>query len=123
VFDQAAEIGGGDAAADIEVLGGRPYVDCLSVRTAVLSLVGRPHEGLKFAERLPVLLRGPGLRSDLSSAATDRIWPCWVLGDAERARRYSSEALQIAERFGSDRLVVYSLWACSVASCLALRWE
>src|SRR5208282_3384765 len=37
VFDQAAEIGGGDAAADIEVLGWRPYVECLSIRSAVLS--------------------------------------------------------------------------------------
>jgi hypothetical protein len=86
VFDQAAEIGGGDAAADIEVLGWRPYVECLSIRTAVLSLLGRPHQGLEFAERLPALLRRLGLRSDMSSAATDRIWLCWMLGDAERAR-------------------------------------
>jgi hypothetical protein len=46
-----------------------------------------------------------------------------MLGDADRARRFSSEALQMAERFGSDRNVVYALLACGGASCLALRWE
>jgi class 3 adenylate cyclase/tetratricopeptide (TPR) repeat protein len=123
VFDKAAEIGGGDAGADIEVLGWRPYVECLSIRAAVHSFLGRPHEGLEFAERLPALLRRPGLRADMSSPAADRFWPCWILGDADRARRFSSEALQAAERFGADRNVVYALLACGGASCLALRWE
>ena len=41
--------------------------------------------------------------------AADRIWTCWILGDAERARRFSSEALQMAERFGADRNIVYAL--------------
>jgi len=122
-FDQAIEIGGGDEAADLEVLGWRPYVESLSVRTAVLSVMGRPGDALEFAERLPALRARPGLQWDWSSAASDRIWLCWTLGDAERARRYSREALQEAERFGSDRLVVYALWACGVASCLGLRWE
>ena len=121
-FDQAVEIGGGDDAADLEVLGWRPYVESLSVRSAVLSVMGRPNDVLEFAERLPVFQRRLGLHCDMSSPASDRIWLCWMLGDAVRARRYTSEALQEAERFGSDRLVVYALWACSVASCLGLRW-
>jgi hypothetical protein len=74
-------------------------------------------------ERLSELLRGPGAHSDISSPACDRIWTCWPLGDADRARQFSSEALRIAERFGADRNVVYALLACGVASCLALRWE
>jgi class 3 adenylate cyclase/tetratricopeptide (TPR) repeat protein len=122
-FDEAAEIGGGDDAADLEVLGWRPYLESLSVRSAVLSLYGRPGDALEFAERVSRLLRRPGQNSDLSSLATDRIWLCWVLGDEERARRYTSEALQMAERFGSDRLVVYALWASGVASCLGSRWQ
>ena len=58
-----------------------------------------------------------------SGPAGDRVSTCWILGDADRARRYSTEALQMAERFGADRNVVYALLACGVASCLALRWE
>ncbi len=123
IYNQAVEIGGGDAAADIEVLGWRLYVECLSIRSAVQSVLGRPHEALEFAERFPVFLRRSRLRADMAQAATDRIWPCWIMGDAERARRYTGEALQIAERFGADRNVVYALAACGVASCLALRWD
>ena len=123
IFDQAAEIGGGDAGADVEVLGWRPYVECLSIRSAVHSVLGRPREGLEFAERLPELLRRSGLQADMAQPATDRIWTCWVLGDAERARRFTAEALQVAERFGADRNVVYALAACGIASCLALRWD
>jgi class 3 adenylate cyclase/tetratricopeptide (TPR) repeat protein len=122
-FDEAVEIGGGDAAADLEVLGWRPYVESLSIRSAVLSVMGRPQDGLEFAERFPALQRRLGMHADLSSPASDRIWLCWTLGDAERAQRYTTEALREAERFGSDRLVVYALWASSVASCLGLRWE
>ena len=123
IYNQAVEIGGGDAAADIEVLGWRLYVECLSIRSAVQSVLGRPHEALEFAERFPVFLRRSRLRADMAQPATDRIWPCWIMGDAERARRYTGEALQIAERFGADRNVVYALAACGVASCLALRWD
>ena len=123
LFDQAAEIGGGDAGADIEVLGSRPYVECLSLRAIQYGWLGKPREALEFVERLPVLLRRPGVRSDLSSPAADRIWTCWILGDGIRARRFSSEALQIAERFGADHSVVYALLACGNASCLALHWE
>jgi len=123
VYNQAAEIGGGDAAADIEVLGWRPYVECLSLRAVACSFLGRPREALEFVERLPVLLRGTGRHADLSSPAADRIWTCWFLGDADRARRFSSEALQIAERFGADRNIVYGLLACGVASFLGLRWQ
>jgi hypothetical protein len=61
--------------------------------------------------------------ADLSSAATDRFWPCWILGDVPRARRYADEALQMAERFGSDRIIAFALMACGNASTLALRWE
>jgi len=123
VYDQVAEIGGGDAGIDVEVLGSRPYVECLSLRAIVYGSLGRFREGLEFVGRVPMLLRGVGARSDLSSPAADRIWTCWPLGDAERARQFSSEALHMAERFGADRNVVYALLACGVASCLALRWE
>ncbi|MBI1816890.1 MAG: AAA family ATPase [Deltaproteobacteria bacterium] len=123
VFDQSVAIAGGDAAAEIEVLGWRPYVESLGIRGAVLSILGRPREALEFAERFPELLRRSGIGSDISSAASDRFWPCWVLGDAPRARRYSNEALQLAERYGSDRNIVYALMACGNASTLGLRWE
>ena len=72
VFDQAAEIGGGDASADVEVLGWRPYVECLSIRAAALSFMGRPREALEFVNHLPVLIQRPGQRSDISSPAADR---------------------------------------------------
>jgi adenylate cyclase len=123
VFDQAAEIGGGNAGVDVEVLGWRPYVECLSLRAIAYSWLGRIGDGLQFVDRFPALLRGPGGRSDISSVASDRIWTCWPLGDADRARQCSSEALHIAERFGADRNVVCALLGCGIASCLALRWE
>ena len=123
IYDQAVEIGGGDAGVDIEVLGWRLYVECLSIRSAVHSALGRPREGLEFADRFPVLLRRSGSQVDLAQPATDRIWTCWILGDADRARRFTGEALQMAERFGADRNVVYALLACGVASSLALRWD
>jgi tetratricopeptide (TPR) repeat protein len=123
IYDQAAEIGGGDGGADIEVLGWRIYVECLSIRSAVKSMLGRPREGLEFAEWLPALLRRSRLQVDMAQPATDRIWTCWILGDAGRARRYTDEALRIGERFGTDRNVVYALAACGIASCLGLRWD
>jgi class 3 adenylate cyclase/tetratricopeptide (TPR) repeat protein len=122
-FDESVAISGGDSAAEIEVLGWRPYIESLAIRGAVLSIMGRPKEGLGFAEKFPLLLRRSGIGSDISSAATDRFWPCWMLGDAPRARRYSDEALQMAERYGSDRNIVYALMACGNASTLGLRWE
>ena len=122
-FDESVAIAGSDSAAEIEVLGWRPYIESLGIRGAVLSIMGRPKEGLEFAEKFPLLLRRSGTGSDISSAATDRFWPCWMLGDAPRARRYSDEALQMAERYGSDRNIVYALMACGNASTLGLRWE
>jgi len=122
VFDQTAEIGG-DAGAEVELLGWRPYIECLSIRAVAHSFMGQPRKGLDFVEGLPALTRRHGLHSDLSSIASDRIWTSYILGDADRARRFSSEALQAAERFGADRNVVYALLACGHASCLALRWE
>jgi class 3 adenylate cyclase/tetratricopeptide (TPR) repeat protein len=122
-FDESIAIAGSDAAAEIEVLGWRPYIESLGIRGAVLSIMGRPKEGLEFAENFPLLLRQSGIGSDISSAATDRFWPCWMLGDASRAKRYSDEALQLAERYGSDRNIVYALMACGNASTLGLRWE
>ena len=122
-FDQIVAIAGGDAAAEIEVLGWRPYVESLGIRGAVLSILGRPREALEFAERFPQLVRRSGVGSDVSSAASDRFWPCWVMGDAPRARRVSDEALQLAERYGSDRNIVYALMTCGNASMLGLRWE
>jgi class 3 adenylate cyclase/tetratricopeptide (TPR) repeat protein len=122
-FDESIAIAGGDAAAEIEVLGWKPYIESLGIRGAVLSIMGRPEEGLEFAEKFPMLLRRSGIGSDISSAATDRFWPCWMLGDAPRAKRYSDEALQMAEHYGSDRNIVYALMACGNASTLGLRWE
>jgi class 3 adenylate cyclase/tetratricopeptide (TPR) repeat protein len=123
VFDEAAEIGGSDAAVEIEVLGWRPYVECFSLRAMVYNWLGRFREGLPFVERLSELLRGPAAHADISSCAGDRIWTCWVLGDAARARQFSGEALRVAERFGADHHIVYALLACGMASCLARRWE
>ncbi len=122
-FDESVAIAGGDAAAEIEVLGWKPYIESMAIRGAVLSIMGRPKEGLGFAEKFPLLLSRSRTGSDISSAATDRFWSCWILGDATRARRYSDEALQMAERYGSDRNIVYALMACGNASTLGLRWE
>ncbi|MFI5352655.1 MAG: AAA family ATPase [Candidatus Binatales bacterium] len=77
-FDESVAISGGDSAAEIEVLGWRPYIESLAIRGAVLSIMGRPKEGLGFAEQFPLLLRRSGIGSDISSAATDRFWPCWM---------------------------------------------
>ena len=123
VFDQSIAIAGGDDAAKIEVLGWRPYVESLGIRAACLSILGRIHEALEFAEQFPGLVRISGKGADLSSAASDRFWACWISGDPERARRYSDEALRMAERNGSDRNIVYALMACGNASTLGLRWE
>ncbi|MGH7924819.1 MAG: ATP-binding protein, partial [Candidatus Binatus sp.] len=123
VFDESVAIAGGDEAAEIEVLGWWPYVESLAIRGAILSILGRPREALEFAEKFPELLSRFGIGSDTSSAATDRFWPCWILGDAPRSRRYTAEALHMAERFGSDRNIVYALMACGNASTLGLRWE
>lgn len=51
------------------------------------------------------------------------MWLCWVAGDAVRAERCATEALQVAERFGSEKKIVYALLACGMASCLGQRWE
>ncbi|MBI2800683.1 MAG: AAA family ATPase [Gammaproteobacteria bacterium] len=122
VYDQSAEIGGGDAAAAIEVLRYRPYVECLAIRANAFTILGRAREALEFVERFPELLRIAGVGADLSSAASDRMWPCLLWGDAPRARRCADEALQIAERYGGERGVVYALMACGSASALALKW-
>ena len=87
------------------------------------SALGRPEEGFEVAEKFSQLARRARITSDVSSAAADRFWPCWVLGDAPRAQRYSAEALRMAERFGSYRNIVYTLMVCGNASTLALRWE
>jgi class 3 adenylate cyclase len=123
VYDESVAIGGGDAAAAIEVLRYRPYVECLAIRANVLTLLGRHREALEFVDSFPELLRIAGVGADLSSAASDRMWPSLLTGDAQRARRYADEALQIAERYGGERGVVYALMACGSASVLALRWE
>ena len=123
IYDQAVEIAEVDAGVDIEVFGWRLYVECLSIRSAVHAFSGRTREGLEFADRFPALLREAGPRVDMAQPATDRIWTCWVLGDADRARRFTGEALQMAERFGTDRNVVYALAACGIASCLSLCWD
>ena len=122
-FDEVTKIGGSDAAVDIEVLGWRPYVEALSIRAVLHTAVGRTREGLAFVERLPTLFHRRGLHSGMSSVLTDRIWTCLILGDADRAQRYSGEALQMAERFGTERNVVCALLVSGLASCLALRWE
>jgi hypothetical protein len=44
VFDQSIAIGGGDDAAEIEVLGWRPHVESLGIRAACLSITGRLRE-------------------------------------------------------------------------------
>ena len=53
VFDQSIAIGGGDEAAEIEVLGWRPYVESLGIRAACLSISGRVREASEFAEQFP----------------------------------------------------------------------
>ena len=122
VFDQVAEIGAGEDAWDIEVLGWWPYAEALSIRAVAHTLFGRTSEALEFAERVSVRIR----RGELGSAMSvppDRVWICWLTGDAQRAQRYASEALQLAERSGAENAIVYALLACGVACALGLRWE
>ena len=123
IFDESIAIAGGDEAAEIEVLGWRPYVESLAIRAACLSISGRVQEAFELTERFPQLLHRSGVDADISSPACDRFWPCWIAGDAARARVYSEEALEMAERFGSDRNIVYALTVCGNASTLGLRWE
>jgi len=123
VFGEAAEIGGGDDAAAIEVLGWRPYVECLSVCSTGHAFLGQMSEALVIVEELQGLLREHGRHSDLSSPAADRVWTCYIAGDAARAVRFASESLREAERFGADRNVVYGLLISGVASGLARRWR
>ena len=52
-FNESIAIAGGDAAAEIEVLGWKPYIESMAIRGAVLSIMGRPKEGLEFAEKFP----------------------------------------------------------------------
>jgi len=120
VFDQVAEIGTGEDAWDIELLGWRPYAEALSIRAIAHSLYGRMSEALEFVERMTVRIRRPGPASAMK-ATSDRVWICWATGDAQRAQLYASEALQLAERFGSENTIVYALLACGIASCLGLR--
>ncbi len=123
VFDEAIEIAGGDDATDIEILGWRPYLECLALRATANCALGLLSEGLVFAQRLPALLRRAGPSWDASYMTADRVWTYWYLGDIEQARRCSSDALQMAERFGANGSAVFALLGCGVASCLALRWE
>jgi adenylate cyclase len=123
VFGEGVEIGGDDDAAAIEVLGWRPYVECLSVCSTGHAFLGQIDEALAIVDKLEVLLREHGRHSDLSSPAADRVWTCWITGDAERAVRFASESLREAERFGADRNVVYGLLISGVASGLARRWR
>jgi tetratricopeptide (TPR) repeat protein len=123
VYDQCIEIAGGDDAAAIEVLRYRPYVECLAIRANALTVLGRLPEAFEYVDKFPSLSRLAGVGADLSSAASDRMWPCLVAGMGERARQYADEALQVAERYGGERGVVYALMACGSASVLAQRWS
>ncbi|MDA1075722.1 MAG: AAA family ATPase [Proteobacteria bacterium] len=123
IFDQNIANGGGDEAAAISLAGWFPYVETWAIRSACLALSGDVREGLKFGVQFPRLRHAAGPGADLSSAAADRFFPCWISGDAALAKRYSDEALQMAERQGTDRNIVYALMTCGNASTLGLRWE
>jgi hypothetical protein len=85
--------------------------------------LGQIDEALAIVDKLEALLRDHGRHSDLSSPAADRVWTCWIMGDAERAVRFAGESLREAERFGADRNVVYGLLISGVASGLSGRWQ
>jgi class 3 adenylate cyclase/tetratricopeptide (TPR) repeat protein len=123
VFGEAEAIGKDDSAAEIEVLGWRPYVECIAVGLTSAAFRGRVADAWAPAERVSEFIKRSGHQADLSSPASDRVWVCWVAGDSDRALRYTAEALQLAERFGADRNVVYALLARGVAFTIAERWE
>ena len=123
IFDEVATLGAHDDAWDIEVLGWLPYVEALSIRTVAHLFMGRVADARSFVERLTARIRHPRQQSDLCSAAADRWFLCWTLGDVERATDYANEALRLAERFGSESKIVYALMACGIASCLGQRWQ
>jgi len=112
-----------DDAWEIEVLGWLPYVEALSIRTVAHLLMGRTVDARHFVEQLTARIRRPRQDSDLSSVACDRWFLCWTMGDAERAQEYASEALRLAERFGSESKIVYALMACGIAGGLGQRWQ
>ncbi len=122
VYNQSMRLGGGHAAAAIEVLRYRPYVECVAIRANALAVVGRSREALEFVESFPTLRRIGGMEADLSSAATDRMWPTLLSGNAIKGQGYADEALQIAERYGGERGVVYALLACGATRALAGEW-
>ena len=123
VFDQAKDIGAADDAASIELLGWRPYIEAMSVRANAHTASGRHAESLEFAASVPALVKRFGTRSDMSQVIGDRIWVYLHLGDADRARQCARDTLQVAERFGSDRNIIYGFLASGYASVLGLRWD
>jgi class 3 adenylate cyclase/tetratricopeptide (TPR) repeat protein len=123
VLDEGVGIGGGDDAIDIAILGWRPYVECLALRTTANLVLGNLSDGQQFVVQLPALRHRLGPGADLSYIMADRVWLYWWLGDVEGARRCSSDALQMAERYGANGNIAYALLACGVASTLALHWE
>jgi tetratricopeptide (TPR) repeat protein len=104
VFGEAEAIGKDDSAAEIEVLGWRPYVECIAVGLTSAAFRGRVADAWAAAERVSEFIKRSGHQADLSSPASDRVWVCWVAGD-------------------SDRALVYALLARGVAFTIAERWE
>jgi class 3 adenylate cyclase/tetratricopeptide (TPR) repeat protein len=116
-------MGSDESVVDVEFFGWRPYLEALSLRSAALSMLGRPREGLEANTRVLELVRHRGADADMTSALADSVWTCWFLGDAERALRITEEALERAERFGAEWSRTYALTARAVAHVLACQWS
>lgn len=123
VTDDLSAIGAGDQAADIEVLGWRPYLEALSIRAVGLGFIGRPVEALELHERVHALSERSNRSTDTTQLWADGVWSCFLIGDAERGRRYAVRSLEVAERFGSPWLCVCALMSNSLANNIDGRWH
>jgi tetratricopeptide (TPR) repeat protein len=123
VLEDLSTIGAGDHAADIEVLGWRPYLEALSLRAVGVGFLGRPVEALELHERVHALSERSNRSTDTTDLWADGVWTCFTLGDAERGRRYATRSLEIAERFGSAWLHVYALLSNALANNIDGRWH
>jgi class 3 adenylate cyclase/tetratricopeptide (TPR) repeat protein len=122
VTDELPSIEEGDAAAEVDFFGWSPYIDAISLRASNLAFGGRPREASALRERVLELCRRAANR-DLTQPIADSVWTYWFLGDAELALRTTGEALERADRFGSEWSRIYALTARGIAHVIARQWN
>jgi hypothetical protein len=94
VFREAAEIGGDDDAAAIEVLGWRPYVECLSVCSTGDASLGQITETLALIEKW-------GMKGYLPLLLLERAGLARLRGDADGMTRDLATARHLFGEMGT----------------------